>query len=329
MYLCRTRSAVIFVYFCITLVWQGVDTDDTINLSEIVAGKITFRQMEGNETYLRSTGELAADIPTEASFELLDPRHMFRYVKFTYTWDLGNGEVKVGKEPYVRYNYSASGNYTVTLTVGANWARHTKLTGIYSSDLKVLDAIRSIELMGPSDFKVSQSISLSVFVGGSPPMWVCWEMVQNCLSVSSAPCHWVKLYGNIFNLNYTFTATGKYCLNLTVRNDISILQTSYDIKVWRDPTSNLLFIFTCGTLILSTFSLIIVTVCRSNRSAARGKVEVADFSFSPDSPNFEMKSKHVGSVSSVCPSSSSKKKGEFRPLLTYSGMGSSTCIAQV
>ncbi|XP_035260861.1 transmembrane protein 130 [Anguilla anguilla] len=329
MHMCRMKCVAVFVYFSISLVRQAVYTDDTINLSEMASGKLTFRQMEGNETYLRSTLELAADIPTEASFELFDPRHVFRYVKFTYTWDLGNGEVIVGKEPFVRYNYNSSGNYTVRLTLGAYWARHTRLTGFYSTDLKVLDAIRTIELMGPSDYKVSQSTSLSVFVGGSPPMWICWSMVPNCVAVSPVSCHWVKLYGNIFNLNYTFTSVGKYCLNLTVRNDISTLQTSYDIIAWRDPTSNLLFIFPCATLILSTFALIIATACRSKRKAKRNTVEVANFNFSPEAPKMETKYKSLGRSPNFNSTPSSQKKSEIQPLLIHSRESSSTCFSQL
>ncbi|KAJ8413689.1 hypothetical protein AAFF_G00081960 [Aldrovandia affinis] len=149
------------------------------------------------------------------------------------------------------------------------------------------------------------------------------------LSVSPASCRWVKLYGNIFNLNYTFKSVGKYCLNMTVRNVISTLQTSYDIKVWRDPTSNLLFIVPCATLILSSFALIISSVCRSNRSATRSKVEVANFSFSPEAPKMEMKSRNLGSSPNIYPTSSSQKKGEVRPLLAYSGEAYSTSISQM
>lgn len=47
--------------------------------------------MEGNATYVRDTGELASDVPTETMFELFDPQKNFSQAKFTYTWDLGNG----------------------------------------------------------------------------------------------------------------------------------------------------------------------------------------------------------------------------------------------
>ena len=52
---------------------------------------MVFYQMEGNATYVRDTGELASDVPTETMFELFDPHQNFSTAKFTYTWDLGNG----------------------------------------------------------------------------------------------------------------------------------------------------------------------------------------------------------------------------------------------
>lgn len=62
---------------------------------ENIAGKLVFYQMEGNATYVRDTGELASDVLTETTFELYDPQNNFINTKFTYTWDLGNGLVKL------------------------------------------------------------------------------------------------------------------------------------------------------------------------------------------------------------------------------------------
>lgn len=58
---------------------------------ESVAGKLVFYQMEGNATYVRESGELASDVPTETMFEVFNPGRNFSAAKFTYTWDLGNG----------------------------------------------------------------------------------------------------------------------------------------------------------------------------------------------------------------------------------------------
>lgn len=59
--------------------------------TENIAGRLVFYQMEGNATYVRDTGELASDVPTETMFELFDPQKNFSNAKFSYTWDLGNG----------------------------------------------------------------------------------------------------------------------------------------------------------------------------------------------------------------------------------------------
>lgn len=60
---------------------------------------------------------------------------------------------------------------------------------------------------------------------------MCWRVLSDCQTPSPASCNLVRLYGNLFNLNYTFTSVGTYCLDLSVRNNISNLQTSYDIYV--------------------------------------------------------------------------------------------------
>ncbi|CAG04453.1 unnamed protein product [Tetraodon nigroviridis] len=95
--------------------------------------------MEGNATYVRDTGELASDVLTETTFELDDPQKNFTNTKFTYTWDLGNGEVIRGTEPVVRYYYPASGNYTLSLKVGLNLTEPAPLlSDVYSRNIKVL-----------------------------------------------------------------------------------------------------------------------------------------------------------------------------------------------
>uniref|UniRef100_A0A8C3FYB1 PKD domain-containing protein n=1 Tax=Cyclopterus lumpus TaxID=8103 RepID=A0A8C3FYB1_CYCLU len=90
-----------------------------------ITKSLVFYQMEGNATYVRDTGELASDVPTETMFELFDPQNNFSTAKFTYTWDLGNGQVIQGTEPVVRYHYAESGNYTLRLKVGVNVTKYS------------------------------------------------------------------------------------------------------------------------------------------------------------------------------------------------------------
>ncbi|KAM9716038.1 transmembrane protein 130 [Menidia menidia] len=235
---------------------------------ENIAGKLVFYQMEGNATFVRDTGELASDVPTETMFELFDPQKNFSTAKFTYTWDLGNGKVIQGTEPVVRYLYSESGNYTLQLKLGVNMAKYTPpITGVYSMDVQVLDAIKSIELKGPSDYKVSQNTSLAFHVDGSPPMWVCWRFLTNCVPDVSGGCTLTMLYENTLRLNHTFTSAGVHCLDISVRNDISKLQTSFSLYVRSSYNTHLFFMLSCAAILVATFSFIIVIACRPRHSS--------------------------------------------------------------
>ncbi|XP_029978487.1 transmembrane protein 130 [Sphaeramia orbicularis] len=235
------------------------------NLTDLenLAGKLVFYQMEGNATYVRDTGELASDVPTETMFQLFDPQKDFSKAKFSYTWDLGNGEVIEGTEPVVRYHYAESGNYTLQLKVGVNMTKSSsQITGVYSMDVQVLDAIKHIELKGPIDYEVSQNTSLAVHVDGSPPMWVCWRFLPNCVPDLSGGCTLTLLYENVLRLNHTFTSAGVHCLDITVRNDISKLQSSFSLYVKRNSNTHVFFILLCAAILLATFSFIAVIACR-------------------------------------------------------------------
>ncbi|XP_072312301.1 transmembrane protein 130 [Eucyclogobius newberryi] len=249
------------------LMWLGVaDAVDPFTELENIAGKLVFYQMDGNATYVRNAGELASYIPTETMFELFDPQKNFTDAKFSYTWDLGNGEVIQGTEPVVRYHYAASGNYTLRLKIG-DGANQTapQTSGVYSMDVTVLDAIKHIELKGPSDYEVSQNSSLAVHVDGSPPMWVCWRFLPNCVPDPYGGCTLTMLYENTLWLNHTFTSTGVYCLDISVRNDISKLQTSFSLFVKRNNNAHFIFILACAAVLVATFSFIAVIACRPRR----------------------------------------------------------------
>uniref|UniRef100_A0A665WQB4 PKD domain-containing protein n=1 Tax=Echeneis naucrates TaxID=173247 RepID=A0A665WQB4_ECHNA len=190
--------------------------------TENIAGKLVFYQMEGNATFVRDTGELASDVPTETMFELFDPPKNFSTANFTYTWDLGNGEVIQGTEPVVRYHYSESGNYTLRLKVGVNLTKYSPgITGLYSTDVQVLGLYTEL----------SSSVCVCVC---SPPMWVCWRFLQNCVPDTMGGCTLTMLYENTLRLNHTFTSVGVHCLDISVRNDVSKLETSFSLNVKRN-----------------------------------------------------------------------------------------------
>ncbi|XP_049614491.1 transmembrane protein 130 [Syngnathus scovelli] len=245
------------------LVFPGVaEPDVPLTNLETIAGKLVFYQTDGNATYLRDTGELASDIPTETMFQLSDPQQNFSTANFSYTWDLGNGEVIQGTEPVVRYHYALSGNYTFRLKIRVNITEYTPpLTGIYSKDIQVLDAVKSIKLTGPFDYEVSQTTGLAFHMDGSPPMWVCWRFVANCVPDTTGSCTLTMLYGNTLWLNHTFTTAGVHCLDISVRNDISKLQTSFNLFVRKNNNTNILFILSSAAIFVATFTFITVIAC--------------------------------------------------------------------
>ncbi|XP_034564531.1 transmembrane protein 130 [Notolabrus celidotus] len=257
------RQNAVWILVFVLLIPLGVaETTDPLTDLENIAGKLVFYQIEGNATFVRDTGELASDVPTETMFELFDPHMNFSTAKFTYTWDLGNGEVIQGTEPLVRYHYPVSGNYTLRLKVGANLNKSApQITDVYSMDVKVLDAIKNIELKGPPDYEVSQNTGLAVHVDGSPPMWVCWRFLPNCVPDPSGGCTLTMLYENTLRLNHTFTSAGIHCLDISVRNDISNMQSSFSIFVKRNNI-HLFFILSCAAILVATFSFIAVIACR-------------------------------------------------------------------
>ncbi|KAF4106690.1 transmembrane protein 130 isoform X2 [Onychostoma macrolepis] len=256
----------------------GIPDELSHPLSGNVKGRIMFRQMEGNSTYLRDSGKLASYIPTLVSFQHFDPRHTLRSVTFTYTWDLGNGDVRKGPEPFVKCHYTSPGNYTFQLSIEANTPQHSRTTGLYSVNLTVLDAIKSVELRGPLIYNVDQSSNLSFHVGGSPPVWLCWRVLSECHTPSPTSCNLVRLNGNIFNLNYTFRSVGTHCLDLSVRNNISNLQTSYNIYVQSSHVS-LIFILPCAAVIVATLIFISVSVCRPRQQSLMSKALMADMNY--------------------------------------------------
>ncbi|CAB1313131.1 unnamed protein product [Coregonus sp. 'balchen'] len=294
----------------------GLATDGLIHL-ENIAGKLSFIQREGNVTYVRDK-ELASEVPTETKFELFDPRNTLRTARLTYTWDFGNGEVLKGSEPSVYYNYSSSGNYTLRLRVVAQMNRtSTPLTGEYTMDITVLDAIRNIELKSPLIFQVSRNNSLAVHVDGSPPMWVCWRFLQNCVSATPTGCHLTMLYENTMILNHTFTSLGVHCLDISARNDISKLQTSYSIFVRRDPSINLLFTLTCAGIILAILAFITVIACRT-KNGHNNKSQISKSSnatYSSMDMELQPQQDIPGITSDIYVSR--PKKGEVQPLLQH------------
>ncbi|KAI4880511.1 hypothetical protein NFI96_012337 [Prochilodus magdalenae] len=278
-----------------------------------VMGKVTFHQMERNSTYLRDNGKLATNIPTMVSFVLSDHQRNLRAAKFLYTWDLGNGNVIVSLKPVLHCRYTSSGNYTFKLSVGANITQTVRLTGLYYMNLIVLDAITSIELRGPLSYSVNQSSSLSFLIAGSLPVWLCWRVLPNCRSLGPVSCKLVRLIDRQFQLNHTFKSVGTHCLDLNAHNNISKLQTSYNIYVQKNPVSLLIFILPCASLIIATIIFISITVCRpqqeSFKSNAQGEA-ITYLSFAETDVQKKEADTPDGQVSLII---SENKEGKLQP----------------
>uniref|UniRef100_A0A8C2FNT0 PKD domain-containing protein n=1 Tax=Cyprinus carpio TaxID=7962 RepID=A0A8C2FNT0_CYPCA len=167
-------------------------------------------------------GKLASFIPTVVSFEHFDPRQTLRSVTFTYTWDLGIEEVHKGPLPFVKCHYTSSGNYTFQLSIEANTPQHSRLTGLYSVDLTVLDARKTIEWRRPLLYNVDQS------------------------------------------------SIGTHCLELSVINNISNLQISYNIYCI------LIFILPCVAVIVAALIFLSASVCRPRQQSLISKALVSD-----------------------------------------------------
>uniref|UniRef100_A0A3B3HGW6 Transmembrane protein 130 n=1 Tax=Oryzias latipes TaxID=8090 RepID=A0A3B3HGW6_ORYLA len=283
---------------------------------ENIAGKLVFYQMEGNATYVRDSGELASDVPTETMFELYDPQRNFSKANFSYTWDLGNGKVIKGTKPVVRYHYSESGNYTLRLKLGANMTDAAEISVVYSRDVQVLDAVKNVKMKGPSDYAVSQDASLAFHVDGSPPMWVCWRFLTNCAPDSSEGCTLTMLYNSTLQLNHTFTTAGVQCLDMSVRNDVSKLQTSFSLYVRKNYNANLLFILSCAAVLVATFSFIVVIACRPHHQKGSQVASSSNAVFLKDQDAEEQSKIHL--------SVSAAEKGEREPLISQQGPQYST-----
>ncbi|XP_070707737.1 transmembrane protein 130 [Pempheris klunzingeri] len=306
------KNAVWMLMLFLLGVLDAAETSDPLTDLENIAGKLVFYQMEGNATYVRDTGELASDVPTETMFELFDPQKNFSEAKFTYTWDLGNGEVIQGTEPVVRYHYPESGNYTLKLKVGVDVTKYTPLlTDVYSMEVQVLDAIKSIELKGPSDYAVSQNTSLAFHVDGSPPMWVCWRFLTNCVPDKTGGCTLTMLYENTLRLNHTFTSPGIHCLDISIRNDISKLETSFSLYVKNSNNAHMFFMLTCAAVLVATFSFIAVIACRP-RHHNRSQMAASSNAVFLKNQDSESQSKIVFNFSNA-------ERGEKEPLICQYG----------
>ncbi|XP_010082868.1 PREDICTED: transmembrane protein 130, partial [Pterocles gutturalis] len=259
-----------------------------LQITEFITGNLTIAQIEDSRFITRGSSSSTGAV-TRISFCLHDPSHYFKSASFVYNWDFGDGVYQITKEPFVYYNCSTLGNRTVHLKVIAEWEQIGSIlheremmqkTGDFTTALELLDAVKSINVVGSRETHVMENLSLSLHINGTPPLALCWLIKAECIPLEGDKCHLVEINGSCYSLSHTFRAAGQYCLSVRVENSVTMLQTYHGIKVWPTGIHPAFFVLLWITLISVTLGLVLYTTFRNN-TQQKDLVEVADFDFSP------------------------------------------------
>ncbi|XP_040431237.1 transmembrane protein 130 [Cygnus olor] len=259
-----------------------------LQITEFITGNLTIAQIEDSR-FIRHGSSSSTGAVTRISFCLHDPSDYFKSASFVYNWDFGDGVYQITKEPFVYCNYSTMGNRTVYLKVIAEWEQigsiiHEKetmqKTGDFTTALELLDAVKSINVVGSRETHVMENLSLSLHINGTPPLSLCWLIKSECIPLEGEKCHLVVINGSCYNLSHTFSDAGQYCLSVRVENGVTMLQTYHEIKVWPTGIQPAFFVLLCVALVSVMVGLVLYTTFRSN-TQQKDLVEVADFDFSP------------------------------------------------
>ncbi|RMC17692.1 hypothetical protein DUI87_05356 [Hirundo rustica rustica] len=211
----------------------------TLQITEFITGNLTIAQIEDSRVTTHGSGS-AVDTVTQISFSLHDPSHYFKSASFVYNWDFGDGVYQITKEPFVYCNCSSMGNRTVHLKVVAEWEQTGSIlhereimqkTGDFTTALELLDAVKSINIVGSRETHVMENLNLSLHINGTPPLALCWLIKSECIPLEGDKCHLVEISGSCYNLSHTFRDAGQYCLSVRVENGVTVLQTYHGIKV--------------------------------------------------------------------------------------------------
>ncbi|XP_074014802.1 transmembrane protein 130 [Numenius arquata] len=259
-----------------------------LQITEFITGNLTIAQIEDSRLITRGSSSSTGAV-TRISFCLHDPSHYFKSASFVYNWDFGDGVYQITKEPFVYYNCSAMGNRTVHLKVVAEWEQTGSIiheremmqkTGDFTTALELLDAVKSINVVGSRETHVMENLSLSLHINGTPPLALCWLIKTQCVPLDGEKCHLVAINGSRYTLRHSFSAAGHYCLSLRVQSGATTLQTYRHIRVWPPGIHPAVFVLLCFALVSVMLGLVLYTTFRSN-TQQKDLVEVADFDFSP------------------------------------------------
>ncbi|NXG01536.1 TM130 protein, partial [Sakesphorus luctuosus] len=259
-----------------------------LRVTEFITGNLTIAQIEDSRVVTQGSSPSTGAV-TRISFCLHDPSHYFKSASFVYNWDFGDGVYQITKEPFVYCNCSSLGNRTVHLKVVAEWEQLGSIihereimqkTGDFTTALELLDAVKSINVVGSRETHVMENLNLSLHINGTPPLALCWLIKSECIPLEGDKCHLVEISGSCYNLSHTFRDAGQYCLSIRVENGVTMLQTYHGIKVWPTGIHPAFFVLLCIALVSVLLLLVLYTTFRSN-TQQKDLVEVADFDFSP------------------------------------------------
>ncbi|NXG52192.1 TM130 protein, partial [Psilopogon haemacephalus] len=259
-----------------------------LHITEFITGNLTIAQIEDSRLITRGSSSSMGSM-TRISFCLHDPSNYFKSASFVYNWDFGDRVYQITKEPFVYYNCSTLGNRTVHLKVIAEWEQVGSImheretvqkTGDFTTALELLDAVKSIDVVGSRETHVMENLSLSLHINGTPPLALCWLIKSECIPLEGEKCHLVVINGSCYNLSHTFSDAGQYCLSVRVEKGVMMLQTYHEIKVRPTGIHPTLFVLLCITLVSGMLGLVLYATFRSN-TQQKDLVEVADFDFSP------------------------------------------------
>ncbi|XP_006112884.2 transmembrane protein 130 [Pelodiscus sinensis] len=300
----------IFVWVTETRCWlcQPIAKGFTVlHVTESIVGNLSMTQIE-DSMYVEPDSNSATDTLTQISFFLHDPSNYFKLSSFIYNWDFGDGTQQVTKEPVVYYHYSTMGHCKVHLKVVAEWQqiesatqerKIVQKTGDFTTKLELLDAVKSINVIGSRETHIMENLNLSLHINGSPPLTLCWLIKAECIPLEGEKCHLVAINGSSYNLNHTFHNAGEYCLSVRVENDVNMLQMYREIKVWSTGIHPAFFALPCIALISVMLGFVIYMTLRST-SQQKDLVEVADFDFSPLSDKNLSPSDSESSCGQIC-----------------------------
>ncbi|XP_044534869.1 transmembrane protein 130 [Gracilinanus agilis] len=144
----------------------------------------------------------------------------------------------------------------------------------------IIDAIRSVQVLGLNETQVRQSLTFSLHITGSLPVTLCWLIKPDCVPLEGNECHLVVINSTSYTVNHTFKDPGEYCLSVRVQNGTNQIPQYYLIKVLPSGIHPALFALPCVFLISGMLGFIIYVTYRHS-TQQKDLVEVADFDFSP------------------------------------------------